>query len=40
MESSGGNLIQTEYVSGTKRIACIKVFSCCQGHAIYCLWRG
>jgi len=26
---------------GTERKACIiKVFSCCQAHAIFCLWRG
>jgi len=25
--------------SGIERKACIKVFLCCRGHAIYSLWR-
>jgi len=25
---------------GTKRKTYIKVFLCCQGHAIFSLWRG
>jgi len=28
------------FTPGTERKACIKVFLCCQVHAIYSLWRG
>jgi len=30
----------TGLTPGTERKACMKVFLCCQGHAIYGLWRG